>query len=173
MSPAMVLGRVCLLLVVLSLSACGFHLRGSFMLPAWMDKVYVQDLSPPNEITSYLRQALKTSGASITDSSGTATAVLLLGREKVSRRLLAASSGSRIKDYELRYEVPLTVRNKAGKVLTDEAMITVFRELVFDEAQVLAKTAEQDAMKREMMQDAVRQIMRRLQALQPDLTTNE
>lgn len=166
--------RLCSVLALsLLIGACGFHLRGSFELPLWMEKVHVQDAAPHKEVTIQLKQALASSGAVLTASPAEATVVVQLGQDKTTRRLLAAATGAHLKDYELKYEVALSVRDESGKVLVDNALIAVFREMVFDETRVLAKTSEQETMRREMIQDAVRQIMRRLQAVRPDQAINE
>jgi LPS-assembly lipoprotein len=156
--------RIIFVLVVL-FQGCGFHLRGSANLPASMAETYVQDRRPPTDIALPLRRALSRNGVKLVSSPDKASAVLQLDAERFDRRLLSTSAGSRIKDYELQYQVVFSVQKPDGTALLASQTVNVTRELTFDESQVLAKTSEQDELHKTMVEDAARQILRRLQAL--------
>ena len=158
--------RTGILLVLLLQVGCGFHLRGSFVPPHWLHDVAVQLAGPADTLHRELLESLRTSGVSLQADTGQTGAVIRLGAETLNRRLLASGSGSRVKDYEFKYEVPVTVVDPEGLERLAQEKITVFREMDYDETQVLAKASEQDEMKKQMARDAVRQIMRRLQARQ-------
>ena len=109
----------------------------------------------------------------ITDptSEQTAVAVLQLLNENFSRRQLSSGSSTLIKEYELNYAITFTLyKQSLGKQNNDTLLanqtINITREQTFDEAQVLAKTTEQQKLQQEMIRDAARQILRRLQSIQ-------
>jgi len=47
------------LILLISLTACGFHLRGSVQLPPELAEMALQDGSPATDILPELRRALK------------------------------------------------------------------------------------------------------------------
>lgn len=153
------------------LPGCGFHLRGAVVLPQSMAVTYLQDSHPPSDIALPLRNALTGNNVRVTDHLDQAGAVLQLSDERIGRRLLTTRMGATLKDYELYYAISITVRQGQGAVapskpkLLSKQRINVTREMTFDETKVLAKTSEQKQLRRDMLQDAVRQILRRLQAI--------
>ncbi len=151
-------------LALLSLSGCGFHLRGAFAVPPWLQDVYIRLAGPADTLALELRQSLQANGVRVRMDAAQPGAVIELGAEVLNRRLLASNSGNHVKDYEFRYEVAVSVTDADGKGRLVNEKITVYREMDYDETQVLAKAAEQDVMKKEMARDAVRQIIHRLQA---------
>ena len=142
---------------------CGFHLRGKANLPASMNVTYLQDSHPPSNIYLPLRRTLG-SNVKVTDDPNKATAILQLSNERFDRRLLSAAVGSPIKNYELHYSISFTLLGNGDKVLLAPQTINVTRELSFNETQVLAKTSEQQQLQQDMIRNAVRQILNRLQA---------
>lgn len=156
-----------LIVTVLLLGACGFHLRGTAVLPRGMHVVYVQDTQPVSVIGNPLRESLSGSGARVTASADEAGASVRIVRESFDRRLVSTNSksgGGIVRDYELSYSVTFSAQSKEANWTQDEQTLTVAREYSFDESQMLAKTAEQEQLQRDMVQDAVRQMLLRLQA---------
>jgi LPS-assembly lipoprotein len=146
------------------LTACGFHLRGTATLPPGMSVTYVQDSDPASSIARPLRQALQANGGRVTANAAEATATLRIVNEAFERKLVGVGGTAREKNYELQYRVAFTAAATNGAWALDEQGLTVVRELIFDETQVLGKTAEQEQLHQTMVQDAARQILLRLRA---------
>jgi len=158
------------------MTGCGFHLRGSVTLPEQMATTYIQDSNPASLISSKLKRALIKNNVNVIDgfnetnintgkTPGTSIAVLQLTNENFNQRQLSSGSSTLIKEYELNYAITFSLRNQNNKTLLSTQTIKVTREQTFDETQVLAKTTEQDKMKKEMIRDAIRQMLRRLQSI--------
>lgn len=188
--------------LLILLAGCGFHLRGSVILPELMATTYIQDSVPNSLILPKLKRMLIKNDVNVIDkfdlaanyvttnvttndvaannepikitdptSEQTAVAVLQLLNENFSRRQLSSGSSTLIKEYELNYAITFTLyKQSLGKQNNDTLLanqtITITREQTFDEAQVLAKTTEQQKLQQEMIRDAARQILRRLQSIQ-------
>lgn len=150
---------------LVSVQACGFHLRGSADLPEAMNITHIQDARPPTDVALPLRQALTRNGAEVVESASDAGAVLSLSAERFNRRLLSTTTSSRVKEYELNYAVTFGVKRPGGEVLLAPQTVEVVRQMTFDETQVLAETSEQQQLRQKMVNDAVRQILRRLQRI--------
>ncbi|MBI3775982.1 MAG: hypothetical protein HY273_10595 [Gammaproteobacteria bacterium] len=153
-----------ILLPVFLLTACGFHLRGAVQLPRGMDVTYLQDQQPSSTIAAPLRQLLTSNGARVTSNVDEATATLRIVSEAFDRHMLSIGRTATEKTYELIYTVTFAGQAKNNAWNADAQEIRITREMIFDEAQVLAKTAEQEQLRNVMVQDAARQILVRLQS---------
>jgi LPS-assembly lipoprotein len=157
------------LLLLLSLTACGFHLRGSVKLPPELATINVQDARPATDIAPALRNALKSAGTQVSDS---AAMVLQLTAEQYGKRVLSVDSAGRAQEYGLSYTVHFLLKGVGAEGENEtlwlaEQAVTQTRDLRFDAAAVLGTESEEAQLKAEMRQDAVLQILQRLQAAKP------
>ena len=167
---ARVLFAVCL---VLTLSACGFHLRGSngsFMLPFATMHIGLPDTSPlAIDLKRYIRAIGSTEIVDTRDGADAALEVLSDPENTRTKTILSLNSNGRVREYQLGYSINFRVVDKAGNVLLAPTTISLTRPITFNEAQVLAKETEEASLYRDMRNDLVQQIMRRLAAIKPVL----
>jgi LPS-assembly lipoprotein len=156
--------RQLLIPILLLLTACGFHLRGSVQLPPELSTMAVVDTRPVTDIAPELRRGLKNTGVTV---SASAPMVLQLKSEQYGKRVLSVDSAGRAQEYGLSYTVRFLLIGTEGAVWLPEATVTQTRDLRFDPAVVLGTASEETQLKAEMRQDAVLQILRRLQAARP------
>jgi len=161
---AMAVRVLLLMLVAASVGACGFHLRGAVQLPAQMDVVYLQGAPPLGELGRAIARSLKSAGSSLTDERATATAVLVIHRDEVKRRVLSVNSSGQVNEYELTYHLNFELRGGEGKgkPLVPAQTITMVRDYTFDPNNVLAKGNEEAQLRQDMIGFAVRQMLRRI-----------
>ena len=157
------------LLLLLTLTACGFHLRGSVELPPELAAINVQDAKPTTDIAPALRSALKSSGVQVSD---TASMVLAIKAEQYGKRVLSVDSSGRAQEYGLSYTVRFLLKGVGAEGENDamwlaEQTVTQTRDLRFDANAVLGTASEEEQLKAEMRRDAVSQILRRLQKAKP------
>ncbi|HHI93518.1 MAG TPA: hypothetical protein ENK04_08410 [Gammaproteobacteria bacterium] len=157
--------RYLLLFTLLSLTACGFHLRGSVQLPPALAEMALRDASPATDILPELRRALKNENIRLSE---TAPLVLQLKAEQYGKRVLSVDSSGRAQEYGLSYTVRFLLKKEAiqgedGAVWLTEQAVTESRDLRFDANAVLGTASEEGLLKAEMRRDAVLQILRRLQ----------
>jgi LPS-assembly lipoprotein len=151
-----------LLILVLMLGACGFHLRGSAQLP--FDTIYVQgggnQLGP--DLQRYLRYG---TSVKVVQTQNEAQAVLHILGEGREKRILSLTGGGRVGEFELYYRLSFRLHDGKGAELMPAQQLELKRVLSFSDAQVLAKEQEEALLYREMQNDAVQQIIRRLSVL--------
>lgn len=152
--------RQLLILTLLLLTNCGFHLRGTVQLPPALSTVAVVDAAPATDIAPDLRRALKSRGVQVTD---VAPLRLLLRSESFSKRVLSVDSEGRAQEYSLGYTVRFGLQGDEGLVWLPEESISLSRDLRFDATAVLGTSSEEVQLKEEMRRDAVLRILRRLQ----------
>lgn len=154
-----------LLLSLLLLAACGFHLRGSVQLPPELAVISVVDAKPATDIAPTLRRSLTSAGVEVSDA---ASMVLQLTAERYGKRVLSVDSSGRAQEYGLSYSVRFLLKKvdaeggKAAIWLAEES-VSLTRDLRFDATAVLGAEGEENQLNAEMRRDAVLQILRRLQ----------
>ncbi|GGX46059.1 LPS-assembly lipoprotein LptE [Undibacterium squillarum] len=148
------------------LAACGFHLREPVALP--FSSIYI-GLPVTSPLAAELkRQIRSTSPAQISDTRQSAQVVLEVLSEKRDKQILSLNSQGRVREYKLIYDFSFRVRTPDGKELMDTVNIQLSRTLTFNEAQVRAKEAEEALLFRDMQNDLVQQVLRRLSVLKPE-----
>lgn len=149
------------ILLVLLLHGCGFHLRGAVDLPAAMERTHIAG-TPYNEpLRAGLQRQLEVAGVEVVEEEE-ATAVLQITNEQQGQRVLSVSSEGRAREYELYYTVSFEVEGKGNNYERENQTITLTRDLIFDETQVLATGEERQLLYDEMQSEAARMILTRL-----------
>ena len=174
-SQVSLLGRRAVLALGLTvlLSACGFHLRGSngsFMLPFATMYIGLPDTSPlAIGLKRYIRAIGSTEVVNTRDGADAILEVLSDPERNQTKTILSLNKNGRVQEYQLGYSINFRVVDKAGNQLLAPTTISLVRPITFDESQVLAKETEEAALYRDMRNDLVQQIMRRLAAIKPVL----
>ncbi len=145
------------------LSACGFQLRGSTALPFETLMVTGADNTP---FAIDLRRGLRASRrVELVDEPARAQAVLQVTGLSQERRILSLSAAGRVQEYQLIYRVSFRVHDGRGQELLPLNDIVLRRDITYNDSQVLAKEQEEILLVRDMQNDAVQQVLRRLSAV--------
>lgn len=161
--------RVLLVVLTLSLGACGFHLRGtaSSALPETLSHLRVTMADSRAKYPAVLvevRNALQgIAGVTLADYQEQAPLLTLFG-EFFETQVVAVDRGGRATAYLLNYKVSFKLADAQGKEWVPAQTVKLQREYTFDRLNVLAKEREEDFLKLEMQRDAAQQILRRLAA---------
>jgi len=162
--------RIFLLVLTLSLSACGFHLRGHDLQNAAFPfkSIYLKYGAQTPFITD-LQNSLQLYKITLATSTEQADLTLDIAGENSSKKILALSGAGQVLEYELRYRVSLRAYDKQMQDWMPADEILLLRTLTYDATQILAKEQEEALLYRDMRSDAVQQIMRRLSRAKPRL----
>lgn len=154
------------------LTACGFHLAGRTPLPPSMKSAYVQATDQQTDFAQSLRKALLTSGARPPYDKSTASSVVYILKDVVTRRTLSVSAQNKPNEYEITYVVRFSVSageqtgEKAGeKELLAPQEISATRSYSFDETRQLAKEHEEAILRQAMAHDLADRVVRQLSSL--------
>lgn len=146
-------------------TGCGFQLRRLDEVP--FASLYV-DAPHGGTVAQRIRSALISNRHTrLAASAAEAEAVLVLGQETRSKTILSLSGAGRVTEYRLGLRLTYGIRNKDGRTLAADEVIELSRDITYDDAQVLAKSAEEQLLYRDMEDSAVRRIMRRLKSIGP------
>jgi LPS-assembly lipoprotein len=149
---------------LLMLSGCGFHLRGNIDLPEELSEVALEGTRPNGELGVAVRNGFSRVGGQVVDSKTSARSVLVITRDSSSRRVLSVDSIGQANEYELAYTLGFRLDDPHGVNRVVPQSINLRRQYRFDPDLTLAKADEEARLVREMRQDAVRQMLRRLKA---------
>jgi LPS-assembly lipoprotein len=153
---------VMLTAAALLVSACGFQLRGTAVLP--FSTLYVQ-APPTSQFANQLRRAVRAgSGTRIADSPEQAEVILQIMSELQEKQILSLSGGGRVSEYQLRYRVSFRLTDSKNREHIPASEILLRRDYTYSDDQALAKEFDEAQLYRDMRSDAVSQLVRRLQA---------
>jgi LPS-assembly lipoprotein len=152
--------------IVLCVPGCGFQLRGKVELPPAMSTTYLEGPGLDGVIGQNLRDALQSSGVDVTSERGKASAVFRSLDYRAGRSVLSVNSSGKVQQYQLYTALVFEVRDDKGKVVVPSQKVSLVRNVLFDENDVLGMVNEQARLRKEMNADLVRLTMLRLEASQ-------
>lgn len=144
------------------LSACGFQLRGQRAMP--FQSIYLQ-MSPYEDMAVSIKRQLRANGdTQVTDKPDDAQVQLVVVRDTKEKAILSLNSAGTVREYQLRQHFAFRLIDKAGMEVMPFNDIYVTRDISFNDSQILAKEQEETLLYRDMSNDIVQQLMRRLAA---------
>ena len=147
------------------LASCGFHLRGQAKLP--FDSIHVSGSQVfANQIARALRAGSQTR---VTNNAKDAQVTLEIMGENRERVILSLSAAGRVREITLRYRVSYRLTNGKGLEYISPSEITLRRDVTYSDTDVLGKEQEEALLYRDMQNDAVQQMVRRLEVARLDV----
>jgi len=153
---------VAAVLLILSVSSCGFALRGTANLPAALQTLQLASVDPTSDLLREVSRALRSNGVTVVDTDQTPYR-LGLGRENSTERTLSVNSNARAGEYELELSVLFQLTQSGSTVLGPETL-SLTRVYLTDPENAVAKDEEAELIRQEMRRELAQQILRRLQA---------
>ncbi len=151
--------RWLVLAATLALAACGFQLRGSAAVP--FQKLYI-----PNAKTGIaldLKRNIEAgTNAKVVDDPKEADAILELSGENREKIILSLTGTGRVREFRLRYQISYRVHDGKGGEYVPPSNVQLSRDVTYNDAEILAKEAEEQLLFRDMQSDMVQQVLRRL-----------
>ncbi|WP_292784270.1 LPS assembly lipoprotein LptE [Methylophilus sp. UBA6697] len=142
------------------LTACGFHLRQPS--PIAFKTVQIKGTT---QINTALKKALIEQGIKIVTDAEDAELQLELLKEENEQRILSLSGTGVVREYELYYRVQYRTKLASDATWTLPIIMEGRRDYTYNDANLLAKQAEQKLLSDSMQTDVLNGIMRRLSAL--------
>ncbi len=152
--------RLILCLFIALLAGCGFHLRGQVALP--YSTLHISGPSATS-VSNSLKRVLRSSGVRLVDRQEDAELTMVILSDVREKSILSLSAAGRAQEYELRQRLSYRIIT-AGEPDLPAGEILSQRSISFNDAQVLAKESEENLLYRDMENDVVQQLLRRLQA---------
>ena len=148
----------------LALEGCGFHLRGNQTF------AFKSLAISPTAGSAVAQDLARYFGASLvpvtTTAGGVAPEVVLYIVEEVrERNIVAINASGQVRELQLLVRLKFKVQTPQGLDLIKTTEISQQRDISFNESSALAKEAEEILLYRDMQNDIVQQMLRRLAAI--------
>lgn len=159
-----------LLVAVLGLSACGFHLRGMGGIDRPMPFTTIHVVGD-GTLVGPLNQVLKRNQTIQVVDAGQAEASLQVLNENAKREVLTINRGGSVNEYLYRFTATAQL-HKNGVPYGQPLSVAVRRTMDYTDRDVLGKEDEEGQLWQEMRMDAAEQLVRRLAYIKPDAPIN-
>ena len=157
------------LIIAAAVTGCGFHLRGvgSGNLPYRTMYIAMPETS---EVNIWMQRYIKSSGSTTIlgeSESKEAEAIFQQLSDNRQKTILSVNAQGRVTEYRLQMDYRFRVVNQKGEILVPPNEINLSRDISFSDSNILSKDLEEGLLWRDMNNDLVNQIIRRLSIIKP------
>jgi LPS-assembly lipoprotein len=161
------LRRFLLLGLVALLAACGFHVRGAYDFP--FPTLFITQSSHGavnTQIYSRIKQGVESASSKthVVNDPKEAAANLIVISDTKEKNILSLSSAGRVLEYELVRRFKFKIDARDGGYYIAPTQISIRREMTYNDTLVLSKGSEEDLLWRDIENDLVTQVLRRMSA---------
>jgi LPS-assembly lipoprotein len=153
-----------LALGVLTLTGCGFHLRGASPNAAALARttVHLQAGGAPF-LAGAMGQALDNFSVPLVAQPSAADLILTLNNEDFASRVVSFDPETgKVREFELVYQVMVSATDRNGATVLAEEPLNFQRDYTFDDNAVLGAFSQDQTLRLEIARDAADAILRRL-----------
>lgn len=150
------------LVLVLGLSGCGYHLRGSAESGAVPRQLFVD---APLWVRDEMRILVESAGGEVLKGPDGADSTIRFREDAFDKRVISVDSRTgKEREVELSYSLYFDASDAAGQPLLTNQRVHLLRDFTIDADAVLGKGAEESVLKEEMRRDAISQLLRRVES---------
>lgn len=164
-----------LILSLCLIAGCGFQLRSSTQLPAFIQNLALVSDNPYGALSSALRREI--SGlkqlSDSTETQANSNYRLHINKERTEKRTLSLGKGSSASEYLLIHTVSVTLKQANGSNFAEESSFREQRTLTNNPDSGVSTQTEEQLLKRSMADALARKIALYLQSLEVPSTTPE
>lgn len=150
------------LLMLLCLTACGFHLRGMVNAPSWLQNVAILSHDKDQELVSQLRIRLESYKIHVNPDPAMASYWLNIKYVQFEDQVVGIGSSTNSRQYQMILKIGYLLQDKKGQIIQPERMVQVTRQFTENNNRILGSKDEQGILIREMRREAADQIINRL-----------
>ncbi len=145
---------------LLSLSGCGFHLRGTIVLPDSIKTVAIS--SPDVKLRDILTDRLESNKVIVVSRQTADSAKIKISSATFNREIKTIDGRGKATGYVLILKVNYQVLDNKGKQLVKPSVSSARRDYNFDPQQLLSATREEELLRDEMRADAAQGILSKM-----------
>ena len=152
-----------LLVLAISISACGFHLRGNIPLSDGVKNMFVS--APEGPFKDQLERVLTRAGATLAATESGADVILVVTNAATNRTVGTLDERGLANSYNLRFRVDYALLDPAGVNIRPAAVLVESRRYDFLPETVVETEAEEAELQESMEQDVSLRIVRQLSTI--------
>ncbi len=159
------LSNFTVVLTLLLLVGCGFHLRAAADLSPALKTMYLEGVNVQRDLGLTLKRHLVSNGVTLVEQVTEGGSVLTVLENKYERRVLSVGSDAKVREYQLQGLLTFKVTDAAGNVLAEEQTIEAIRDYQFNQDEVLGKAEEEQLLREQMEKQIAQSVIRRLSVI--------
>ena len=148
-------------LIFVSVSGCGFHLRGMVDMPQWLENVAIIQ-EGQRILAPFLQDQLEAYKINVVSQPSLAKYWLIIETESFQQQITSISSSTTPRQYQLIYTVHFKLQTAQGRTIIPSSPVIVTRQLTVNSDRILGSDEEEVITRREMRRDAIIQILNRI-----------
>jgi len=148
--------------LVLGLSACGFHLRNKIALPADLGPVRVTSTTRYSPLAEAVAVGLRHAGAVPAEEDAKDVASLEILSERWGDLPIAMDAQGRAQEFSLRYAAVFVFRRADGSDLVPQQVVELSRDYVSPPENTTGTTTEREILADELRREMAASILRRI-----------
>ena len=152
--------KLLFLVIAITLSSCGFKLKGSYEIP--YQTIYLQAAGESRVGRIIKRQIQRKSNIEIVQTLSAAEATINILEEVSTRAVAVLSNVGGVDEYELTYTVRYRIGPGQNSSSMQEGQIVLRRKITHSDLDIAAKSNEEDALINDMASEAATGILVRL-----------
>jgi LPS-assembly lipoprotein len=150
-------------LLLISIGACGWHLRGSVDLS--FDTVYI-DGSSNSKVVKLIKDRLKRKKTvNVVSDPREAGISLKISKEHLEKKRSIISSAGKVSEYELLLKLEYEITKSGMDVDAVVDQLVIRRLMAYSDDNLVAKNSEEDSLIKDMYAEASRTLLVRLSAV--------
>lgn len=155
-----------IVLSILLLSSCGFHLKYNDGLADKYPQIFLQSSNPNGELTRLIKLRLRGAGIKITNTAEKEIAIIKIASERRSSRTISLYVNAQNAEKEMSYNLDYSIQSPGypAKSFT----FNLYRDFLYDSTQALAKSREEELLLKEMRAFAADHIISTMLSLKND-----
>jgi LPS-assembly lipoprotein len=146
-------------------TGCGFHPRGSSVLPPGMEMTYIQSGQPYGSLVDDFAEALRAQGGSVTTERSEATAMLHIISNSVEKRVLSINTAGKVLEIETRQTIRFSVTTGDSLPLVEGQEVSMRSDYLFISTDTLGKEREDRVVRQTLQRNLVNLAMLRITAV--------
>lgn len=144
-------------------SACGYHLRGTELIPDTLKNLYLIGASPQFQAEAV--SMLKSANGQLVNSPESAGIVIRILKEDMHNRVVSIGTTGKSTESEVNYYIRFQLFDNKDNPLQEEQTLEVSREFFNDQTAVLAKSSEELLIRTELYKQVVRMVFARAKSV--------
>jgi len=165
--------RFLLICCSILLSACQFHLQSETNLAPALHSIYLQSQDPYGHLARNLKEYMKMSDVTFTDSPNDAKTMLVIVSDTTAQRLLSVNGTLQTRQYNLIATVTFEITDSKGLIIVPPQSLSETRSMTVQSNEILGSSNEANLFFQQMRRSLAYAIVNRISSQQITQTVND
>lgn len=159
MPKSLFIKKILILVLCLTITACGFHLRGEDSIPMPLRVMYLKTNQPYGEFEAKLKRTFNSIGITLTDSPVNAPIIFEIEQSSLSYSQLSIGTSNQATVYSVVYTVRFGIYDSRDHTLLPAQDISSTSNLTLAANQVLGASNQIDLLSQQLQYDIITRIL--------------